>query len=56
MARYRAFFLLAIGALLVAIGLFGDSADWATAVQIVAGLILIIDGGVSLGRAEPAKR
>lgn len=51
MARPRAYVRLAVGLLLIAIGLLeGDSADWVQAVQIVAGLILLVDGALALGR------
>ena len=57
MARYRAYVVLAVGALLIVIGFVGsDSADWVQAVQVVAGLILLFDGAVSLGRESDPKR
>jgi sulfite exporter TauE/SafE len=51
MARYRAYVVLAVGVLLILIGLFqGDSADWVQVVQIIAGVILLVDGALALGR------
>jgi type IV secretory pathway VirB2 component (pilin) len=56
MARYRAYIVLAVGVLLILIGLLqGDTADWVQAVQIVAGLILLVDGATSLGRESGSK-
>lgn len=51
MARWRAYIVVAIGILLILIGLFqGDSADWVQVVQIVAGVIMLADGSMRLGR------
>ena len=58
MARYRAYVVLAIGILLIVIGLAqSDTADWVQAVQIVAGVIMLIDGALTLGRESgPASK
>lgn len=57
MARYRAYLLVAIGVLLIIMGLFeSDSADWAQIVQIVAGVILLAEGTMTLGRESREPR
>jgi len=55
MARGRAYVVIGIGVLLILIGLFqGDSADWVQVVQIVAGVIMLADGSLRLGRESRA--
>jgi len=56
-SRLRAYVVLALGVLLILMGVFeGDNADWARVVQVAGGLILLVDGVWALGRESgPAK-
>jgi sulfite exporter TauE/SafE len=56
MTRIRAYVVLALGVLLILIGLLeGDSANWVRIVQVAAGVILLVDGVWALGRETGPK-